>query len=392
MNVHEYQAKELFMRYGVPVPPFVVVETQEEVQELIQKKHLQKAVLKIQVHAGGRGKAGGVVLASSPEEIELFAKKLLGMNMVNLQTGPLGVVARKLLITEPKEIHKEYYLAAVIDRTLALPILMASLEGGMEIEEVASKCPEKILRIPIELNGEIKPFRLIRLLQFMGWQGQAAKQGTIIAKALAKAFIESDASLLEINPLIEDDEGLLWALDAKLSIDENALFRQTELAGLYDPTQQSLAEARAKAFDLAYVAMDGNIGCMVNGAGLAMATMDLIHFYGGKPANFLDVGGGASKEKIAAGFQIIAEDPKVQVILVNIFGGIMNCAVIAEGILAACKEGALSASLVVRMEGTAVEEGRRILLASGLPIETASTLQEAAEKATTCLRRKSCPF
>lgn len=386
MDIHEYQAKGIIHHYGVPVPSFGVASSLEEVKQIIDSLHLTQAVLKIQVHAGGRGKAGGVKFAKNPEEILTVAKQLIGMKMVNNQTGSEGVVAHKILIASPLEIKKEYYLGAVIDRDLALPILIASPEGGMEIEEIAVKHPEKIVKLPIELNGEIKPFRLIRLMNFMGWKGKQAQIGTKIAKAVAKAFIHTDASLLEINPLVEDVEGDLWALDAKLSVDDNALFRQPEIAALYDPTQISKTEAESKEFELAYVAMNGNIGCMVNGAGLAMATMDLIYRYGGKPANFLDVGGGASKEKVAAGFRIILEDPNVKGILVNIFGGIMNCAVLAEGIIAAAKECHIRVPLIVRMEGTNVEEGKRLLKESKLSIGSADSLAEAAEKVVATLK------
>jgi succinyl-CoA synthetase beta subunit len=308
------------------------------------------------------------------------------MKMVNNQTGPTGVIALKVLLSAPLAIQKEYYLAAVIDREEAKPLLIASPEGGMDIEEIAEKHPEKILKIPIELSGEVRPFQLNRLVHFMGWKEDLAKSGLQIAKGLAKAFMESDGSLLEINPLVEA-EGSLWALDAKLSVDDNALFRQPKIASFYDPSQQSKSEEEARAFDLAYVAMDGNIGCMVNGAGLAMATMDLIYHYGGKPANFLDVGGGASKEKVAAGFRIILEDPKVQAILVNIFGGIMDCGVLAAGIIAAATESAIRVPLIVRMEGTNVAEGKRLLKESKLDIVPADSLAEAAEKSVAVLRK-----
>jgi succinyl-CoA synthetase beta subunit len=388
MNLHEYQAKEILRHYGVPVPEYGVASSLHDVEKIIKEFNLKQAVIKIQVHAGGRGKAGGVKFAKSPEEIVSIAKQLIGMKMVNNQTGPEGVVAHKVLVAAPADIKKEYYLGAVIDRESAQPILIASPEGGMEIEEIAEKHPEKILKLPIELSGEIRPFRLIRLMNFMGWKDKQAQIGMKIAKGIAKAFIQTDASLLEINPLIEDMHGDLWALDAKLGVDDNALFRQPEIAAFYDPTQQSKTEVDAKEYDLAYVALDGNIGCMVNGAGLAMATMDLIYYYGGKPANFLDVGGGASAEKVAAGFRIILEDPKVKAILVNIFGGIMNCATLAEGIISAAKEFSIQIPLVVRMEGTNVDEGKRLLKESKLAIVTADELAEAAEKTVAALRAK----
>lgn len=388
MDMHEFQAKAVLLPYGLPIPPWKVASTLEEVHQAIAEMSLTQAVIKIQVHAGGRGKAGGVKFAKNKEEIVSVAKELIGMKMINNQTGPQGIVAQKVLITAPLEIKKEYYIGAAIDRKAAEPILIASKEGGMDIELVAEKYPEKILKLPIELSGEIKPFRLVRLLEFMGWKGEQAKEGAKIAKAIAKAFLQTDASLLEINPLVEDPKGNLWALDAKLSIDENALFRQKEIAHFYDPSQMMKTEVEAKEFDLAYVAMEGNIGCMVNGAGLAMATMDLIHLYGGTPANFLDVGGGASKEKVAAGFKIILEDPKVEAILVNIFGGIMDCAVLAEGIIAAGRQSDIRVPLIVRMEGTNVQEGKRLLKESKLKIITADTLQDAAEKAVAVLKTK----
>ncbi len=382
MNTHEYQAKEILKKYGIPIPPFWVAKTLQDVERL----KLKEGVLKIQVHAGGRGKAGGVKFAKTPEELVQVASQLLGMKMVNNQTGPSGVIAHQLLISKPLSIDKEYYLGAIIDREQALPLLIASREGGMEIEEVAAKFPDKILKLPIELDGSVRPFRLNHLCSFMGWTAEMAKQGAALARGLAQAFIDTDASLLEINPLV-DSGGSLFALDAKLSIDDNALFRQPVIAAYYDPTQQSPYEVAAKEFDLAYIALEGNIGCMVNGAGLAMATMDLIQYAGGKPANFLDVGGGATKEKVAEGFKIILQDPKVQAILVNIFGGIMDCAIIAEGIIAAVKERGIAVPLIVRLEGTNVKEGKRLLRDSGLAIITAEGLQEAAERACQVLRR-----
>ncbi|MDN3506729.1 MAG: ADP-forming succinate--CoA ligase subunit beta [Simkaniaceae bacterium] len=381
MNVHEFQAKEILKKYGIPIPDFGVAANEKEAGEIVQKLGLKEAVVKIQVHAGGRGKAGGVKFAKSPEEIKKIASELIGMKMVNNQTGPQGVVAHQVMISRPADIEKEYYIGAIIDRENARPVLIASPEGGMEIEEIAEKTPEKILTIPIGLDGSLKPYHALRLTNFMGWKKQQAKVGKKIAMGLAKAFIETDASLLEINPLITTPEGEILALDAKLGVDENALFRQTEIAAMYDPSQQSESEVSAKQFDLAYIALEGTVGCMVNGAGLAMATMDIIHFYGGKPANFLDVGGGASKEKVAEGFKIILADPSVEAILVNIFGGIMDCAVLAEGIIAAAKELTISVPLIVRMEGTNVEQGKKRLKESGLAIEAADSLADAAKKA-----------
>jgi succinyl-CoA synthetase beta subunit len=387
MNTHEYQAKEILKRYNIPIPEFEVATKIHDVDAIIRHLGLKEAVIKIQVHAGGRGKAGGVKFAKTPDEIVKTAENLIGMKMVNDQTGPEGVAAHKVLISKPLDIKKEYYLGAVIDRERAVPILIASPEGGMEIEEVAAKHPDKILKLPIELDGSLRGFRLVQLCKFMGWKGEMAKMGAQIARGVANAFIETDASLLEINPLIESKDGKLWALDAKLSIDDNALFRQPEIVSFYDHTQQSANEVSAKEYELAYIALDGDIGCMVNGAGLAMATMDIIKYYGGKPANFLAVGGGASKEKVAAGFKIILSDPKVKAILVNIFGGIMNCATLAEGIIDAMAVIGIKVPLVVRMEGTNVEQGKKLLEKSKLPIITADGLSEAAEKVCAELKR-----
>ncbi len=378
MNLHEYQAKELLLACGVPVPAFGVAGKIQEIEKTIRDLHLKEAVIKIQVHAGGRGKAGGVKFAKTPEEIFTVAQHLIGMKMVNNQTGSEGVIAHKVLIAPPVDIEKEYYLGAIVDRNKAEAVLIASPEGGMEIEEIAAKHPDKILTVPIGMDGIVKPYHLLRLGKFMGWEKQTLEQGMQIAAALGKLFIDKDASLLEINPLVKSKDGKLWALDAKLSIDDNALFRQPEIAFYYDPSQQSHNEVAAKKHDLAYIALEGNIGCMVNGAGLAMATMDIIKHAGGKPANFLDVGGSATAEKITEGFKILVSDPHVKAILVNIFGGIMNCATIAEGILAALKEHPIKIPLVVRMEGTNVEQGKKMLEKSGLKIHTADNLTDAA--------------
>lgn len=387
MNTHEYQAKEILKRYGVPIPEFGVAASVSEVEKFLDLHDIKQAVVKIQVHAGGRGKAGGVKFGKTKQEILEAARQLIGMKMVNNQTGPEGVIAHRIIITKPVDIKKEYYLGAIIDREQSRPILIASPEGGMDIEEVAAKHPEKILTLPIELSGKVHSYHLVRLAKFMGWQKETAKQGMKTAVALAKAFIGTDASLLEINPLVETPSGDIWALDAKLSVDDNALFRQKEIAEMYDPSQNLPNEVVAKEFDLAYIALDGNIGCLVNGAGLAMSTMDIIQYYGGTPANFLDVGGGASKEKVAEAFKIILADPQVKAILVNIFGGIMNCATIAQGIIAASSELAIKVPLVVRLEGTNVDEGKRLLKESGLKIETADSLDEAAKKAVAVLKR-----
>ena len=387
MNTHEFQAKQILQKYGIPVPPFFVVSHIDQVKQLIKEHDLKQAVLKVQIHAGGRGKAGGVIIAHTPEEITQAAAQLLGKKIVNQQTGPSGMVSTQVLITIPVEIVKENYLGVVIDRRQAQASLIASPEGGVDIEEIAKHSPTSILTLPIPLQGQLKTYQLMQISKFMGWKGDLLKQGMHLVANLVKAFIETDASLIEINPLAQTKEGKLVALDAKLSIDENALFRQPVLKDFFDPSQVSPAEALAHKHDLAYVALDGDIGCMVNGAGLAMATMDIIQHYGGKPANFLDVGGGASKEKVAEGFKIILSDPNVKAILINIFGGIMNCETLAEGLIAAARELQIHVPLIVRMEGTHVEQGKRLLQQSGLNIQIANSLKEAAQAVVTSAKQ-----
>lgn len=387
MNTHEYQAKAILKKYGIPIPDYRVISHLYDVDQAIREMGLNQAVVKIQVHAGGRGKAGGVKLSKSRDEIRSHAKELLGMKMINNQTGKEGVIAHQLIITPLCNYIKEYYLGAIIDRKTAQSILIASPEGGMDIEEVAAQHPEKILKLPIDIDGNIRSYKLIELAKFMGWKEDTAKQGMNLAAGLAKAFVDTDASLLEINPLVETQEGSLLALDAKLSVDENALFRQPEIQHFYDPSQIPENEAQAMKHELAYVALEGEIGCMVNGAGLAMATMDLIYFYGGTPANFLDVGGGASQQKVAEGFKIILSDPNVKAILVNIFGGIMNCVTLSAGIISAASELDVKVPLVVRMEGTNVELGKEMLKDSGLNIIIADNLVQAAETVVAAAKR-----
>jgi succinyl-CoA synthetase beta subunit len=381
MNLHEYQAKKILKRYGIPVPDSGVAATPKEAEYVIDGLHLKEAVVKIQVHAGGRGKAGGVKFAKGRSEILEVVKALLGMKLVNRQTGPEGVIAKRVLISKPVEIAKEYYLGALIDRNRGSAILIASPQGGMEIEEIAEKSPEKILTLPFSETGKLRGYQIVRLLKFMGWTGDLAKKGASFVENICRCFMENDASLLEINPLVLSPGGDLLALDAKMSIDDNALFRQPEASSFFDPTQLSPQEAMAKEEDLAYIAMHGTIGCMVNGAGLAMATMDIIRLYGESPANFLDVGGSASKEKVAAGFRIILSDPNVRAVLVNIFGGIMNCATIAEGVIHAAGELKIKVPIVVRLEGTNVAEGRRLFEESRLKLTVADSLADAARKA-----------
>jgi succinyl-CoA synthetase beta subunit len=381
MDVHEWQAKCVLQKYGVSIPPFAVVYDRESAEKALEELELDEAVIKIQIHAGGRGKAGGVKFGHSKEEILSIVEEMIGVEYITHQTGPQGIIANSVLLSASTDIEKEYYVGAVVDRERGSPTLIISPEGGVDIEDVAVNSPEKILTEPIEKDGSVKSFRLTNILKFMGWEGDVAKQGKQVIQSLAKAFIESDGSLLEINPLVLDTKGSILAIDAKLSVDDNALFRQLEISKYYDASQGTEREARAHKSDLAYIALEGDIACMVNGAGLAMATMDIIQHYGGKPANFLDVGGGATKEKVCEAFKIILEDSEVKAILVNIFGGIMNCATIAEGIIVATEELSIPVPLIVRLEGTNVEEGRRLLEESGLSIISAKDLSDAAQKA-----------
>lgn len=382
MNIHEYQAKKILQKYQIPIPEFYVITSIEELESLLNSLNWQSAVIKVQVHAGGRGKAGGVRVAKSRQEILQIGKELLGMKIINSQTGPEGMIAHRLLISPLVEIAKEFYLGAIINRQMAQGVLIASPVGGVDIEQVAHEQPDQVLILPIPLEGRLPNFQLLRIAKFMGWKQSLAKQGMEMISKFLKAFVETDASLLEINPLVQTTDDQLVALDAKLVMDDNALFRQPEIKAFFDPTQVSPHEARAQEHELAYVALDGEIGCMVNGAGLAMATMDIIHHYGGSPANFLDVGGSATKEKVAEGFKIILADPKVKAILVNIFGGIMSCDTVAAGIIDAAKELDVHVPLVVRIEGTNVEKGKKLLAESHLKnIIIAENLAEAAKKA-----------
>lgn len=381
MNIHEYQAKKILQNYCIPLGDFVVVSSQAELKSFLKQSNWSSAVVKAQVHAGGRGKAGGVKIAKSPAEILEAGKELLGKKLVNQQTGPQGMICQQILLSPLVDIKQEYYLGAVIDRNLAQGVLIASAVGGVEIEKVAKEQPEKVLKLAIPSTGQFRFFELLRIIKFMGWKKHLFKEAGQLINQFIRAFIETDASLLEINPLVLTSEEKFIALDAKLVVDDNALFRQKEIKGYFDATQVSAYEAEAQQQELAYIPLDGQIGCMVNGAGLAMATMDLIHYYGGKAANFLDVGGSATQEKVAHGFKIILSDPKVKAILVNIFGGIMSCETVAAGVIAAAKEVKIDLPLVVRIEGTKVEEGRALLTAAGLAtLEIASDLEEAATK------------
>jgi succinyl-CoA synthetase beta subunit len=381
VNLHEFQAKIFLQKYGIPIPLFVVAANEHEVQQGIREIGCREAVVKAQVHAGGRGKAGGVKIGKNSEELLRLSKEMLGMRLVTKQTGEKGIEVKTIMISELVDIEKEYYMSFLIDRSLRRPIVMLSSEGGTEIEELAEKSPEKILRVPFCNNGKVRGYHLIEICKFMGWEGGLAKAGKELVKKCAQAFTDSDASLLEINPLVLTKSGELAVLDAKLAVDDDALFRQPNLKQWEDLDQLGEAEATAKEEGLSYIGLDGSIGCLVNGAGLAMATMDIIHLFGGEPANFLDVGGSATEEQIAKGFELILSDSRVKAIFVNIFGGIMDCGVLASGIVAAAKRDQVNVPLVVRMEGTNVERGLQILSESSLEIQTAKTMDEGAKKA-----------
>jgi len=381
MNLHEYQAKQLFREYGLPVSNGFAVDTGEQAAAATEKIGGSRWVVKAQVHAGGRGKAGGVQLVDSGQEAKAFADKWLGQNLVTYQTDASGQPVNKILVEECVSIERELYLGAVIDRTTRRIVFMASTEGGVEIEKVASETPEKILKATIDpLTGPLS-YQGRNLAFELGLSGAQIKQFSALFLGLSKLFIDLDLSLLEINPLVITSEGDLNCLDGKINVDGNALFRQPKLESMQDSSQEDEREARAAEWDLNYVALDGNIGCMVNGAGLAMGTMDIVQLYGGKPANFLDVGGAASKERVTEAFKIILSDKKVSAVLVNIFGGIVRCDLIAEGVIGAVNEVGVSVPVVVRLEGNNAELGREVLDKSGLNILAASSLSDAAEKA-----------
>lgn len=381
MNLHEYQAKQLFREYGLPVSNGFAVDTAEQAAVATEKIGGSRWVVKAQVHAGGRGKAGGVQLVDSGQEAKAFADKWLGQNLVTYQTDANGQPVNKILVEECVSIERELYLGAVIDRTTRRIVFMASTEGGVEIEKVASETPEKILKATIDpLTGPLS-YQGRNLAFELGLSGAQIKQFSALFLGLSKLFIDLDLSLLEINPLVITSEGDLNCLDGKINVDGNALFRQPKLESMQDSSQEDEREARAAEWDLNYVALDGNIGCMVNGAGLAMGTMDIVQLYGGKPANFLDVGGAASKERVTEAFKIILSDKKVSAVLVNIFGGIVRCDLIAEGVIGAVNEVGVSVPVVVRLEGNNAELGREVLDKSGLNILAASSLSDAAEKA-----------
>jgi succinyl-CoA synthetase beta subunit len=384
MNIHEYQAKALLAKYGVAVPKggvaYTAAEAEQVAKSLAEGRQNPVWVVKAQIHAGGRGKGGGVKLVKSIDDVRDVAKKMIGMTLVTHQTGPEGKEVKRVYVEEGCDIKRELYLGMLIDRATSRVTLMASTEGGMEIEEVAAKTPEKILRVAIDPAAGLQAFYARKIAFGLGLEGKQVASAVKFLIAMYNAFTGLDASLVEINPLVVTGAGDVVALDAKMNFDDNALFRHREVADLRDEDEEDPTEREAARHDLNYVKLDGNIGCMVNGAGLAMATMDIIKLYGGAPANFLDVGGGATKERVTTAFKLILSDPNVEGILVNIFGGIMRCDVIAEGVVAAAREVNLHVPLVVRLEGTNVELGKKILTQSGLPIISGDNLADAAEK------------
>ena len=379
MNIHEFQAKDLLRRYGVPVPNGKVASTPDDAKAAAAELG-GRCVVKAQIHAGGRGKAGGVKLAASPEEAENAAKELLGKKLVTHQTGPEGRAVRQVLVEQSVNIERELYLGMVLDRGKSRLAVIGSSEGGVEIEEVATARPEKIVKELIDPAIGLQPFQCRRLAYALELPAQHVSKLVAMMQALYRAFDDCDCSIAEINPFIVTKEGALMALDAKMNFDANALFRHQEILALRDLNEEDPREVEASRHDLSYISLNGNIACMVNGAGLAMATMDIIKQYGGEPANFLDVGGGANEEKVANAFKILLADDRVRGVLINIFGGIMRCDVLAQGVVDAARDLNVSLPLVVRMQGTNVDQGKKILADSGLPIISAETMAEAAEK------------
>ena len=386
MKIHEYQGKDILRRFGVPVPRGIAAFTVQEAVEAAQKLGGPVWVVKAQIHAGGRGKGGGVKLARSVDEVRKLAGEILGMQLVTHQTGPAGQKVRRLLIEDGADIRKEYYVSVVTDRASQRVAFMASSEGGMNIEEVAHDTPEKIIKVFVDPAVGLTQTQAEELSKGIGVPATSSAQCVDVLQKLYKCYMDTDASLVEINPLILEGNGDIKALDAKFNFDSNALFRQADIVAYRDLDEEDPAEVEASKFDLAYISLDGSIGCLVNGAGLAMATMDTIKLYGAEPANFLDVGGGATPEKVTEAFKIMLKNPKVKAILVNIFGGIMKCDTIATGVITACRATNLSVPLVVRMKGTNEDLGKKMLAESGLPIISADTLAEAAEKAVAAVR------
>jgi len=387
MKIHEYQGKEILAKFGVPVPRGIPAYTVQEAVEAAQKLGGPVWVVKAQIHAGGRGKGGGVKVAKSIEDVKKLAGEILGMQLKTHQTGPEGQKVRRLYIEDGADINKEYYVSAVTDRATQKVAFIASSEGGMDIEEVAHSSPEKIITVFADPAQGLTDEQAKQIADGIGIPADSTAQAVDIFKKLYTCYMETDASLVEINPLNRDSKGKVMALDAKFNFDSNALFRHPEIVALRDLDEEDAAEVEASKFDLAYISLDGNIGCLVNGAGLAMATMDTIKLFGGEPANFLDVGGGATPEKVTEAFKIMLKNKNVEAILVNIFGGIMKCDTIATGVIAACKAVNLQVPLVVRMKGTNEVEGKKLLADSGLPIISADTMAEAAQKVVAAVKK-----
>jgi len=385
LKVHEYQAKSLLSRYGVAVPRGEVADTADEARDVARKLG-GAVVVKAQIHAGGRGKGGGIRVARDPDEAFEHSRAILGMTLVTPQTGAAGRVVRKVLVEEALDLDRELYLGVTLDRSRALPMVIASKSGGMEIEEVATRDPSAVLREAVDPALGMFPFQARRLAFSLGLSGDSFRQGISLMQALFRAYVETDATLAEVNPLLVTRSGRVLALDAKMTFDDNALFRHPDIAGMRDLAEEDPLEVEASKFGLNYIKLDGNVGCMVNGAGLAMATMDLVKLAGGEPANFLDVGGGANEEQVKNAFRIILSDRNVRAILINIFGGIMRCDVIAKGVVAAVREIGLSLPVVVRLEGTNVDEGKRILQNSGLGVTPAEGLADGARKVVEAAR------
>jgi succinyl-CoA synthetase beta subunit len=388
MNLHEYQAKEIFARYGIPVPQGALAASPEAARAAAKQVGGDKFVVKAQVHAGGRGKAGGVKLVDGFDAVEEAAKKMLGTRLVTIQTGAAGLPVNSVWVEKPSAIARELYVSGVVDRSRERIVFMASAAGGMDIEEVAAHTPEKIKSVAVHPAAGLQPYQARELGFFMGLNKEQVDQFTRIMNGLYRIFVELDASLVEINPLIVTKEGNVFALDAKLNFDDNALYRQKTIADMRDPTQEDERERVAMQFDLNYVSLEGDIGCMVNGAGLAMATMDIIKLHGGQPANFLDVGGGATTERVTNAFKLITSSPDVKAIFVNIFGGIVRCDLIAEGIIEATKQVGLKVPVVARLQGTNMEKGQELINKSGLAITPVSDLTEAAKAVVAAAKKK----
>jgi succinyl-CoA synthetase beta subunit len=389
MNIHEYQAKDILRRYGVVVQAGIVATTPEEAEKAARSLSTPHLVVKAQIHAGGRGKAGGVKLVKSPEEAAKVAHDLIGRRLVTHQTGPQGKLVQKVYVAVAPEIKRELYVSVLIDRAIARPSFLASTEGGVDIEAVVAKTPEKILKEPIDPAIGMQAYQARKIAYALGLGGELLQPAVGFMLSLYRTFVETDASLIEINPLIVTGDGRVLALDAKMTFDDNALYRHKDIAAMRDLNEEDPREVEASKFNLNYIGLDGDIACMVNGAGLAMATMDIIKYYGGAPANFLDVGGGASTEQVTEAFKLLCADKNVRGVLVNIFGGIMKCDVIANGVLTAVKHVQVRVPLVVRLEGTNVELGRKILQESGLAIITADSLADAAQKIVAAARKSS---